>query len=64
MERAFRLLKDPLELRPIRHFTDRRIRGHVMVCFLAYALEMALRQALSGKPGSVLVEPSPVRRAV
>lgn len=56
VERAFRDLKGPLELRPIRHFTDRRIRGHVMVCFLAYALEMALRQALSGTPGTVLSE--------
>jgi len=56
IERAFRDLKGPLELRPIRHFTDRRIRGHVMVCFLAYALEMALRQALTGEKGAVLSE--------
>ena len=46
MERVFREVKGPLELRPIRHFTDRRIRGHVMVCFVAYALEMALRQTM------------------
>ena len=56
VERAFRDLKGPLELRPIRHFTDKRIRGHVMVCFLAYALEMALRQALAGKKGAVVAE--------
>jgi len=56
VERAFRDLKGPLELRPIRHFTDKRIRGHVMVCFLAYALEMALRQALAGKKGAVIAE--------
>ncbi|MDA8346613.1 MAG: IS1634 family transposase [Thermaerobacter sp.] len=55
VERAFRDLKGPLELRPIRHFVDRRIRGHVTVCFLAYALEMALRQALAGK-GNVASE--------
>jgi transposase len=55
IERAFRDLKGPLELRPIRHFTDRRIRGHIMVCFLAYALELALRQAMAGK-GTVLAE--------
>jgi hypothetical protein len=49
-------VKGPLELRPIRHFVDRRIRGHVAVCFLAYALEMALRQALAGGKGNVALE--------
>jgi transposase len=43
VERTFRDLKGPLELRPIRRFVDRRIRGHVTVCFLVCALEMALR---------------------
>ena len=56
VERAFRELKGPLKLRPVYHFTDRRIRGHIMVCFLAYALEMALRQALSGKKGAIVSE--------
>jgi len=56
VERAFRDLKGPLELRPIRHYVDRRIHGHVMVCFLAYAMEMALRQALAGKKGAIIAE--------
>ncbi|MHB1937972.1 MAG: IS1634 family transposase [Acidobacteriaceae bacterium] len=56
VERVFRAVKGPLELRPIRHFTDRRIRGHVMVCFLAYALEMALRQAMGQQHGGLLSE--------
>ena len=47
VERAFREVKGPLKIRPVYHFTDRRIRGHIMVCFLAYALGMALRQALA-----------------
>jgi hypothetical protein len=46
VERAFRELKGPFELRPVYHWVDRRIRGHIMVCFLAYVLEMAIRQAL------------------
>ena len=56
VERAFRELKGPLKLRPVYHFTDRRIRAHIMVCFLAYALEMALRQALAGKKGTIASE--------
>jgi hypothetical protein len=47
VERAFREVKGPFQLRPLRHFVDRRIRGHVMVCFMAYALEMAIRQGMA-----------------
>jgi len=43
VERAFRELKSGLEMRPIRHYADRRIRAHVMVCFLALVLEMVMR---------------------
>jgi hypothetical protein len=46
VERAFRELKGPFEMRPVYHYVDRRIRAHVAVCFLAYVLEMAIRQAL------------------
>lgn len=56
VERVFQEVKGPLELRPVRHFVDRRIRGHVIVCFLAYALEMALRQAMGAQHGGLLSE--------
>jgi len=46
VEQAFRVLKTPLELRPIYHWTERRIRGHVMVCFLAFVLRQLLRTRL------------------
>lgn len=46
VERAFRELKSGLDLRPIYHYTEKRIRGHIMVCFLALVLEMALRRKL------------------
>lgn len=37
VEQAFRVLKSSLlELRPIRHHTDDRIRGHVFLCMLSY----------------------------
>lgn len=52
MERAFRELKSGLDLRPVYHYTEKRIRGHIMVCFLALVLEMALRrkvQAITGE---------------
>ena len=46
VERAFRELKSGLDLRPVYHYTEKRIRGHIMVCFLAFVLEMALRRKL------------------
>jgi len=46
VERAFREMKSGLDLRPIYHWTDKRIRGHVMVCFLAFLLESSLRRKL------------------
>ena len=46
VERAFRTLKGPLELRPIHHRLEDRVRAHVFLCMLAYYLAWHLRQAL------------------
>jgi Transposase DDE domain len=45
-ERAFRTMKGPLlELRPIGHRLEDRVRAHVLLCMLAYYLIWHLRQA-------------------
>jgi transposase len=45
-EQAFRTLKSPeLEIRPIRHRREDRVRAHAFLCLLAYYLEWHLRQA-------------------
>jgi transposase len=46
VERAFRTLKSPLELRPVRHWSEPRIRGHMVVCFLAFLIRTALERRL------------------
>jgi transposase len=39
VERAFRITKSKIEIRPMFHFTRRRIEAHVCICFVAlYAL--------------------------
>jgi transposase len=38
-EAAERTLKDPLKLRPIFQWTDRRVRAHVIICLLACLLQ-------------------------
>ncbi len=37
-EWAFRITKDELELRPIWHQNQNRVQGHILVCFIAYAM--------------------------
>jgi hypothetical protein len=45
-EQAFRTLKSPeLEIRPINHRLEQRVRAHAFLCMLAYYLEWHLRQA-------------------
>ena len=46
VERAFRTLKSPLDLRPMFHWTEPQVRGHVMICFLALVLESLLLRKL------------------
>ena len=45
VERAFRSFKGPLEIRPIGHRLEDRVRAHVFICMLAYYLSWHLREA-------------------
>ncbi len=46
VERAFRDMKsDDLQIRPIHHRLEERVRAHVFLCMLAYYLEWHLRKA-------------------
>ncbi|MGH8935655.1 MAG: IS1634 family transposase [Acidimicrobiia bacterium] len=50
VESTFRVLKDFLELRPVYHWTEQRVRGHIGVCVYAAVIE-ALMEADLGKAG-------------
>src|SRR5215210_4236134 len=66
VERAFRSLKGVLELRPIHHRLEDRVRAHILLCMLAYYLEWHLRQAwaeLIFKDESPPERPDPVAKA-
>ena len=47
-EWAFRITKDELEIRPIWHQKEDRVRAHILVCFLAYVLWKTLAQWMKG----------------
>jgi transposase len=46
VERAFRVTKGVLELRPMFHFTKKRIEAHVCICFVAYKIYKELERSL------------------
>jgi hypothetical protein len=47
-EWAFRITKDELEIRPIWHHKEDRVRAHILVCFLAYAMWKTLAGWMAG----------------
>jgi transposase len=49
IEDAFGEIKGSLEARPIYHWTDNRIKGHLTMCFLAYFCEAQLTKMLREK---------------
>lgn len=55
VERSFRITKGTLEVRPMFHFTPRRIEAHVCICFVALKVYKELERLLklSGCPYSV-----------
>ncbi|HOV11143.1 MAG TPA: IS1634 family transposase [Bacteroidales bacterium] len=46
IERAFRITKGTLEMRPVFHFTPKRIEAHVCICFVAYKVYKELERIL------------------
>jgi transposase len=49
VEAAFRALKSELSIRPLFHQLERRVKAHVMVGFLGYALWVTLKHLLRRK---------------
>lgn len=49
VERAFRISKGSLEMRPMFHFTERRIEAHVCICFVAYKVYKELERIIKSQ---------------
>ncbi|MCK5192098.1 MAG: IS1634 family transposase, partial [Methylococcales bacterium] len=46
VERAFRSMKTlDLEIRPIRHYQENRVRTHLLICMLAYYVKWHMMEA-------------------
>lgn len=46
IEHSFRTYKSHLETRPMFHWTDKRIEGHICLCYLTYTLLMYIQNRL------------------
>jgi transposase len=46
VEHAFKEIKNFLKIRPIYHYKDLRVRGHVFICVLAYLVEKFIEKKL------------------
>lgn len=46
VERAFRITKGTIELRPMFHFTAKRIEAHITICFVAFKVYKELERIL------------------
>jgi len=56
-EAAFRALKSELSIRPLFHQKEPRVKAHVLVAFLGYALWVTLKHQLKRRP-AIVPEPS------
>src|SRR5437763_1163400 len=52
-EASFRALKSELSIRPLFHQLEPRVKAHVMVAFLGYALWVTLKHLLKRRPATV-----------
>jgi hypothetical protein len=71
VERAFRAFSTDLDIRPIRHRTEDRVRAHVFLrmlsCYLSWHMQARLAPILftdDDKPAAQAARPSPVAPAV
>jgi transposase len=67
-EAAFRIHKSDLCIRPIWHHKQQRIKAHILICFLGYALWKTLqkwqcRAGLGDSPRTILTELSRIHSA-
>jgi len=56
IERAFRMNKTDLEIRPVYHRLFNRIEAHVCICFTAYTIMLELERTLKAAQSSITLD--------
>lgn len=53
IEQSFRTFKSHLETRPMFHWTDGRIEGHICLCYMAFAIQNFVLQKINKEDKSI-----------
>ena len=66
IEESFRIMKSTLEIRPVYHSSPNRIKGHFVVCFLAFLMErkMELLLKAGASEKDCIVSPQKIQEAL
>jgi transposase len=53
IEHSFRTFKSHLETRPMFHWTDKRIEGHICLCYIAFTIQNYIIQKLNNNKNKI-----------
>lgn len=56
IERAFRMSKTDLRVRPVYHRLRNRIDAHICICFTAYSILLELERILKGADSAITID--------
>lgn len=56
IERAFRMNKTDLQIRPMYHRLRNRIEGHICICFCAYVLQLEIERMLKMSGSNITID--------
>jgi transposase len=56
IERAFRMNKSDLQMRPIYHRLQNRIEAHICICFTAYSIMLELERLLKANKSAISIK--------
>lgn len=56
IERAFRMNKTDLQIRPMYHRLRNRIEGHICICFCAYVLQLEMERLLKAANSTITID--------
>ncbi len=56
IERAFRMNKTDLQIRPMYHRLRNRIEGHICICFCAYVLQLEIERMLKMSASNITID--------
>ena len=64
IEESFRIMKSTMEVKPIYHWTPKRIKGHFVLCFLAFLMERTMEIMLKDEVDEVNSSPEKIQAAL